>query len=37
MFEVLQDRGVTPALLNPLRTAIGIMESFVEEVESNGN
>lgn len=37
MFEVLQERGVTPALLNPLRTAIGIMESFVEEVESNGN
>ena len=37
MFEVLQERGVTPALLNPLRTAIGIMESFVEEVERDGN
>ena len=37
MFEVLQDRGVTPALLNPLRTATGIIESFVNEVEPNGN
>ena len=37
IFEVLQDRGVTPALLNPLRTAIGIMESFVKEVERDGN
>ena len=37
ILEVLQERGVTPALLNPLRTAIGIMESFVEGVERNGN
>ena len=26
VYEVLTDGGVTPALLNPLRTAIGIME-----------
>ena len=30
IYEVLENGGVTAALLNPLRTAIGIMESSVE-------
>ncbi len=37
LLEVLEDREVTAALLNPLRTAIGIMQSYVEEVGTNGN
>ena len=37
IYEVLEDGGVTAALLNPLRTAIGVMENSIESDGFNVN